>query len=110
MELFTDSKQKLDQCTEDLQDKSQRLEEAHKDLKETRQRLTQEEFITTQLQTTENKLYSTAGQVRYRGKPQTTITLADKRFVMQDHACNEECSVAAEYGGGEHGRRGRPPR
>ncbi|XP_026800122.3 kinesin-like protein KIF11 [Pangasianodon hypophthalmus] len=63
MELFTDSKQKLDQCNEDLQDKSQKLEEAHKDLKETRQRLTQEEFITTQLQTSENQLYNTAGQL-----------------------------------------------
>ncbi|TSS85087.1 Kinesin-like protein KIF11 [Bagarius yarrelli] len=63
MELFTDSKQKLEQCSEDLQDKSQQLEEAHKDLTETRQRLTQEEFITTQLQTTESQLYNTAGKL-----------------------------------------------
>lgn len=63
MELFTDSKQKLEQCSEDLQDKSQQLEEVHKDLKDTRQRLTQEEFITTQLQTTESQLYDAAGKV-----------------------------------------------
>ncbi|KAK3563659.1 hypothetical protein QTP86_033504 [Hemibagrus guttatus] len=63
MELFTDSKQKLEEYSEDLQDKSQKLEEAHKDLKETRHRLTQEEFITTQLQTTESQLYNTAGQL-----------------------------------------------
>ncbi|KAF7704707.1 hypothetical protein HF521_021779 [Silurus meridionalis] len=63
MELFTDSKQKLEQYNEDLQDKSQQLEEVHKDLKETRQRLTQEEFITTQLQTTESQLHGTAGQL-----------------------------------------------
>lgn len=63
MDLFTDSKQKLDQCTEDLQDKSQRLEEAHKDLTETRHRLTQEEFIASQLQSNEVQLYSTADQV-----------------------------------------------
>lgn len=63
MDLFTDSKQKLEQCTEDLQDKNQRLEEAHKDLTETRHRLNQEEFISTQLQTNESQLYSTADQV-----------------------------------------------
>lgn len=63
MDLFTDSKQKLDQCTEDLQDKNQRLEEAHKDLTETRHRLTQEEFIASQLQSNEVQLYSTADQV-----------------------------------------------
>lgn len=61
--MFTDSKQKLDQCTEDLQDKSQKLEEAHKDLTETRHRLTQEEFIALQLQSNEGQLYSTADQV-----------------------------------------------
>lgn len=65
MELFTDSKQKLELCNEDLQGKSQQLEEAHKDLKETRQKLTQEEFITAELQTSESQLYSAAGQVRY---------------------------------------------
>lgn len=63
MELFTDSKQKLDQCTEDLQNKNQILEEAHKDLTETKHRLTQEEFIATQLQNNEGQLYSTADQV-----------------------------------------------
>uniref|UniRef100_A0AAR2LR35 Kinesin-like protein n=1 Tax=Pygocentrus nattereri TaxID=42514 RepID=A0AAR2LR35_PYGNA len=63
MELFSDSKQRLDQCTDDLQERTQQLEEAHKDLKDTRHRLTQEEFITTQLQTTEEQLYSTAGQL-----------------------------------------------
>lgn len=64
VDLFTDSKQKLDQCTEDLQEKNQRLEEAHKDLTETRHRLTQEEFIASQLQSNEVQLYSTADQVR----------------------------------------------
>lgn len=63
MDLFTDSKQKLDQCTEDLQDKNQRLEEAHKDLTDTRHRLIQEEYITSQLQSNESQLYSTADQV-----------------------------------------------
>ncbi|XP_030643052.1 kinesin-like protein KIF11 [Chanos chanos] len=62
-ELFSDSKQKLDQCTEDLQVKSQHLEEAHKDLQETRHKLSQEEFITTQLETTEEELYTTADQL-----------------------------------------------
>lgn len=63
MELFTDSKQKLDQCTEHLQDKNHKLEEAHKDLTETKHRLTQEEYITTQLQSNEGQLYSTADQL-----------------------------------------------
>uniref|UniRef100_A0A673HAZ3 Kinesin-like protein n=1 Tax=Sinocyclocheilus rhinocerous TaxID=307959 RepID=A0A673HAZ3_9TELE len=63
MDLFTDSKQKLDHCTEDMQDKNQRLEETHKDLIETRHRLTQEEFITSQLQSNECQLFSTADQL-----------------------------------------------
>ncbi|KTF81648.1 hypothetical protein cypCar_00036058 [Cyprinus carpio] len=63
VDLFTDSKQKLDQCTEDLQDKNQRLEETHKDLTETRHRLTQEEYITSQLQSNECQLYNTADQL-----------------------------------------------
>ncbi|XP_076834162.1 kinesin-like protein KIF11 [Brachyhypopomus gauderio] len=72
LELFSDSKQKLEQCSEDLQEKNQLLEDAHKDLKETRQRLTQEEFITTQLQTTEGKLYSTADQLLSTAEASTT--------------------------------------
>ncbi|KAG1972872.1 P-loop containing nucleoside triphosphate hydrolases superfamily protein [Pimephales promelas] len=63
VDLFTDSKQKLDQCTEDLQEKSQKLEETQKDLTETRHRLTQEEFIALQLQSNESQLYSTADQL-----------------------------------------------
>uniref|UniRef100_A0A8C2D491 Kinesin family member 11 n=1 Tax=Cyprinus carpio TaxID=7962 RepID=A0A8C2D491_CYPCA len=63
VDLFTDSKQKLDHCTEDLQDKNQRLEETHKDLTETRHRLTQEEYITLQLQSNECQLYNTADQL-----------------------------------------------
>uniref|UniRef100_A0A671N3S3 Kinesin-like protein n=1 Tax=Sinocyclocheilus anshuiensis TaxID=1608454 RepID=A0A671N3S3_9TELE len=63
MDLFTDSKQKLDQCTEDLQDKNRRLEETHKDLTETRHRLTQEEYVTSQLQSNECQLYNTADQL-----------------------------------------------
>ncbi|XP_035389038.1 kinesin-like protein KIF11 [Electrophorus electricus] len=63
LELFSDSKQRLDQCTGELQEKNQLLEEAHKDLSETRQRLSQEAFITAQLQTRECKLYSMADQL-----------------------------------------------
>lgn len=63
IDLFTDSKQKLDQCTEDLQDKSQRLEDAHKDLTHTKHRLTQEVYITSQLQSNECQLYNAADQV-----------------------------------------------
>uniref|UniRef100_A0A8C2APY0 Kinesin-like protein n=1 Tax=Cyprinus carpio TaxID=7962 RepID=A0A8C2APY0_CYPCA len=56
-------KKKLDQCAEDLQDKKQRLEETHKDLIETKHRLTQEEYITSQLQSNGCQLYSTADQL-----------------------------------------------
>lgn len=63
MELFTDSKQSLDQCTEDLQEKTLQLQEAHKDLQETRHKLKTEEFIASQLQTTKEQLYGSAGQV-----------------------------------------------
>ncbi|KAL0169245.1 hypothetical protein M9458_033841, partial [Cirrhinus mrigala] len=47
----------------DLQDKNQRLEEAHKDLTVTRHRLTQEEYISSQLQSNECQLFSTADQL-----------------------------------------------
>lgn len=72
MDLFSDSKEKLEQCSEDLQERSQQLEDAHKDLNETRQRLTQEEFITTKLQTTEGQLYNTAGKLLSTAEVSTT--------------------------------------
>ncbi|XP_041739037.1 kinesin-like protein KIF11 [Coregonus clupeaformis] len=62
-ELFEDSKEKLDQCTNDLEEKNHKLEETHKDLQETKQKLTEEEFIVSELASTEEKLYTTADKL-----------------------------------------------
>uniref|UniRef100_A0A8K9X1M5 Kinesin-like protein n=1 Tax=Oncorhynchus mykiss TaxID=8022 RepID=A0A8K9X1M5_ONCMY len=62
-ELFEDSKDKLDQCINDLEEKNHKLEETHKDLQETKQKLTEEVFIVSELATTEEKLYTTADKL-----------------------------------------------
>uniref|UniRef100_A0A8C8H3K6 Kinesin-like protein n=1 Tax=Oncorhynchus tshawytscha TaxID=74940 RepID=A0A8C8H3K6_ONCTS len=62
-ELFEDSKDKLDQCINDLEEKNHKLEETHKDLQETKQKLTEEAFIVSELATTEEKLYTTADKL-----------------------------------------------
>uniref|UniRef100_A0A8C7HQ43 Kinesin-like protein n=1 Tax=Oncorhynchus kisutch TaxID=8019 RepID=A0A8C7HQ43_ONCKI len=62
-ELFEDSKDKLDQCINDLEEKNYKLEETHKDLQETKQKLTEEAFIVSELATTEEKLYTTADKL-----------------------------------------------
>uniref|UniRef100_A0A674EYV8 Kinesin-like protein n=1 Tax=Salmo trutta TaxID=8032 RepID=A0A674EYV8_SALTR len=62
-ELFEDSKDKLDQCINDLEEKNHKLEETHKDLQETKQKLTEEAFIVSELATTEEKLYTAADKL-----------------------------------------------
>ncbi|KAL0964513.1 hypothetical protein UPYG_G00324880 [Umbra pygmaea] len=62
-ELFDDSKEKLDLCTNDLEEKNQQLEETYKNLQETKQKLTEEELIVSELASTEKKLYSTADKL-----------------------------------------------
>lgn len=62
--MFSDGKRELEQCTEDLRDVRSQLDEANRDLQHTRMKLGEEEFMVSQLENTENKLYSTAGEVR----------------------------------------------
>uniref|UniRef100_A0A673ZSI4 Kinesin-like protein n=1 Tax=Salmo trutta TaxID=8032 RepID=A0A673ZSI4_SALTR len=62
-ELFEDRKEKLDKCTNDLEEKNQKLQETHRDLQKTKQKLIEEEFIVTELATTEEKLYTTADKL-----------------------------------------------
>uniref|UniRef100_A0A8C7N6R6 Kinesin-like protein n=1 Tax=Oncorhynchus kisutch TaxID=8019 RepID=A0A8C7N6R6_ONCKI len=62
-ELFEDRKEKLDKCTNDLEEKNQKLQETHRDLQQTKQKLTEEEFIVSELATTEEKLYTTADKL-----------------------------------------------
>ncbi|KAG7232181.1 hypothetical protein INR49_009459 [Caranx melampygus] len=62
-ELFVDSKSRLEQCTVDLDEKQQRLEETSRDLQQTRDKLSQEEFISSELSSAQETLYSTAGQL-----------------------------------------------
>lgn len=62
-ELFMDNKNELDQCKSDLQNKAQELETTQKHLQETRVQLFQEEFITSALESTEEKLHDTASRL-----------------------------------------------
>ncbi|XP_007949455.1 kinesin-like protein KIF11 [Orycteropus afer afer] len=62
-ELFMDNKNELDQCRYDLQNKTQELETTQKNLQETKLQLIQEEYITSALESTEEKLHDTASQL-----------------------------------------------
>ncbi|XP_042643873.1 kinesin-like protein KIF11 isoform X2 [Tyto alba] len=59
-ELFTVSKNELEQCKSDLQIKEKELEETQKDLQETRVCLAEEEYVVSVLENTEQKLHGTA--------------------------------------------------
>ncbi|KAL2083650.1 hypothetical protein ACEWY4_021423 [Coilia grayii] len=63
MELFSGSKEQVEQLTVDLEETGQQLRAAHKDLQETRLRLSEETFITSKLLSTEEELYSTADKL-----------------------------------------------
>ncbi|KAI1886935.1 hypothetical protein AGOR_G00200890 [Albula goreensis] len=62
-ELFSDSRRELEQCTESLQDVKLELEAAQTDLQHTKQKLSEEQFIVSELETTEWKLYNTADEL-----------------------------------------------
>ncbi|KAM9197352.1 kinesin-like protein KIF11 isoform 3-T3 [Dugong dugon] len=62
-ELFMDNKNELDQCKCDLQNKTQELETTQKNLQETKLQLVKEEYITSALESTEEKLHDAASQL-----------------------------------------------
>uniref|UniRef100_A0A2K6V0M6 Kinesin family member 11 n=1 Tax=Saimiri boliviensis boliviensis TaxID=39432 RepID=A0A2K6V0M6_SAIBB len=62
-ELFMDNKNELDQCKSDLQNKTQELETTHKHLQETKLQLLKEEYITSALKSTEEKLHDAASKL-----------------------------------------------
>ncbi|KAG9346037.1 hypothetical protein JZ751_007852 [Albula glossodonta] len=62
-ELFSDSRRELEQCTESLQDMKLELEAAQTNLQHMKQKLSEEQFIVSELETTEWKLYSTADEL-----------------------------------------------
>lgn len=62
-ELFMDNKNELDQCKSDLQNKTQELEATQKHLQETKLQLVKEEYITSALESTEEKLHDTASRL-----------------------------------------------
>lgn len=61
--MFVDNKNELDQCKSDLQNKSQELETTQKYLQETKLQLVQEEYVTSALESTEEKLHDAASKV-----------------------------------------------
>ncbi|XP_056903641.1 kinesin-like protein KIF11 isoform X1 [Takifugu flavidus] len=72
MELFTDNKTQLDQCSLDLTEKQQRLEETKQNLEQTKEKLCQEEFICSELESAQEHLYITAGQLLSAADTSTT--------------------------------------
>ncbi|KAG2462419.1 KIF11 protein, partial [Polypterus senegalus] len=62
-ELFTDSKKDLEQCASDLQQREEELVLTISDLQETKQKLSEEIFIVSALQSTEEELYGTASRL-----------------------------------------------
>uniref|UniRef100_A0A8I3P3K7 Kinesin-like protein KIF11 n=2 Tax=Canis lupus familiaris TaxID=9615 RepID=A0A8I3P3K7_CANLF len=62
-ELFMDSKNELDQCKSDLQNKTQELKTTQKHLQETKLQLVEEEYITSALEITEEKLHDAASRL-----------------------------------------------
>ncbi|XP_068404314.1 kinesin-like protein KIF11 isoform X2 [Eschrichtius robustus] len=61
-ELFMDNKNELDQCKSDLQNKTQELETTQRHLQETKLQLVEEEYFTSALESTEEKLHDTASR------------------------------------------------
>ncbi|MFT7807279.1 kinesin-like protein KIF11 [Arapaima gigas] len=62
-ELFSNSKNDLEFCTEELEEVRKQLETTQQDLQHTRLRLSEEEFLVSELESTESKLYGAAGQL-----------------------------------------------
>ncbi|KAM5236685.1 kinesin-like protein KIF11 [Ctenodactylus gundi] len=62
-ELFMDKKNELDQCKSDLQTKTQELETTQKCLQETKLQLIEEEYISSSLESTEEKLHDDASKL-----------------------------------------------
>ncbi|NXN96040.1 KIF11 protein, partial [Rhinopomastus cyanomelas] len=62
-ELFTVSKNELEQCKTHLHMKEKELEETQKDLQETKVHLAEEEYVVSVLENTEEKLHGTASKL-----------------------------------------------
>uniref|UniRef100_F7FGI6 Kinesin-like protein n=1 Tax=Monodelphis domestica TaxID=13616 RepID=F7FGI6_MONDO len=62
-ELFVDKKNELEQCKSDLHCKEKALEDTQKNLQETKLQLVEEEYVTSVLEITEEKLHDTASQL-----------------------------------------------
>ncbi|MBZ3876113.1 Kinesin-like protein KIF11, partial [Sciurus carolinensis] len=71
-ELFMDNKNELDQCKSDLQNKTQELEATQKHLQETKLQLVKEEYISSVLESTEEKLHDAASKLLNTVKETTT--------------------------------------
>ncbi|KAB0367785.1 hypothetical protein FD755_021109, partial [Muntiacus reevesi] len=62
-ELFMDSKNELNQCKSDLQSKTQELETTQRHLQETKLQLVEEEYITSALESAEERLHDAANRL-----------------------------------------------
>ncbi|KAM5236473.1 kinesin-like protein KIF11 [Ctenodactylus gundi] len=62
-DLFVDKKNELDQCKSDLQNKTEELETTQKYLQETKLQLVEEGYISSSLESTEEKLHDAASKL-----------------------------------------------
>ena len=61
--MFMDSKNELNQCKPDLQSKTQELETTQRHMQETKLQLVEEEYITSALESTEERLHDAANRL-----------------------------------------------
>ncbi|XP_068183185.1 kinesin-like protein KIF11 isoform X2 [Antennarius striatus] len=104
MELFTDSKTKLDQCSVDLEENLQRLEETNQDLRQTKEKLSQEEFISAELGSIQETLHSTAGQLLHTADASTSDVSGlhdklDRKRKVEQHNRASQQSFAQQMDG-----------
>uniref|UniRef100_A0A3Q2YDH2 Kinesin-like protein n=1 Tax=Hippocampus comes TaxID=109280 RepID=A0A3Q2YDH2_HIPCM len=85
-ELFVDSKSKLEQCASDLLDNLHRLEETSRDLEATKDKLAEEEFVSGELRTAQENLYSAATQLLFSIGPLLNTADASTSDVLGLHA------------------------
>ncbi|XP_057705131.1 kinesin-like protein KIF11 isoform X2 [Corythoichthys intestinalis] len=89
-ELFMESKTQLEQCVAELDDKQHKLEDTSRDLKVTKEKLAQEEFVSGELHSAQEKLHSVATQLLSTAGTTTSDVLGlhdklDRKKLVDQH-------------------------
>ncbi|KAB0374557.1 hypothetical protein FD755_013049, partial [Muntiacus reevesi] len=88
--LFMDSKNELNQCKPDLQSKTQELETTQRHMQEMKLQLVEEEYITSALESTEERLHDAANRLLNTAKETTKDVFGlhsklDRRKAVNQH-------------------------